>query len=71
MLTTLKRISFENFIKDDQGVVRGIGSPIYYDYDLDNEALEPLAAHIKKSAIDLIETINLLHLKESKNFLMN
>ena len=56
MLTSLKRISFENFIKDDQGVVRGIGSPIYYDYDLDNEALEPLAAHIKKSAIDLIET---------------
>ena len=56
MLTSLKRISFENFTKDADGVVRGVGSPIYYDYDLDNEALEPLASHIKKNAIELIET---------------
>ena len=55
MLTSLKRISFENFSKDAEGVVRGVGAPIYYDYDLDNDALEPLAAHIKKNAIELIE----------------
>ena len=55
MLTSLKRISFENFSKDAEGVIRGMGAPIYYDNDLDNEALEPLAAHIKKNAIALIE----------------
>ncbi len=48
MLTSLKRISFENFSKDAEGVVRGLGAPIYYDYDLDKK--------VKVSDVDRVIT---------------